>query len=464
MESERHNMFEAGRPAGALPGLTRRELVVRGGLAFAGLTVVGAVAARARASTPFPGADQYGAEVPAAWFDLALDLVQTTPGYSPPVASRAFAYAGLALYEALVPGMDGFQSLGDVLASLDQLPTAGKNAAYDWPTVANAGLASILRSLFPTGQPEQLAAVDALESSFIERLRAGLPAGVFARSVRRGQDVAAALFEWSKGDGGHEGFLHNFPPYDPPVGPGYWVPTPPGFLPALQPYWGSNRCLAVANGAACPPGDHPPFSEDRASVFYGQALEVYEAVNQLSQEQEEIARFWSDDPGQTPTPPGHSISIATQVLRNEDASLATAAETYAKVGMAICDAFIACWYQKYSYNLIRPVSYLQRLVDPDWLPLLVTPPFPEYTSGHSIQSGAAFQTLTDLFGEGYAFVDHTHDDRGLPPRSFGSFLEAAEEAAISRLYGGIHFRSAIVNGVTQGKCIGQVVSALPLLS
>jgi hypothetical protein len=393
--------------------------------------------------------------------DLARDLVRTTPGYSPPVASRALAYAGLALYEAVVLGMDGFRSFGELRPGLE-LPRAGMNRVYEWPLAATAALASILRSLFPTAPPERLAAVDALESSFAARLGARVPAGVSARSIGRGQDVAAMLFEWSKGDRGHEGYLHNFLPYDAPVGPGYWVPTPPGFSPALEPYWGSNRCLAIAGGAACPPDDHPPFSERRGSVFYGQALEVYDAVNQLTAEQEAIARFWSDDPGQTPTPPGHSISIATQVLRDQDASLATAAEAYARVGIAVCDAFIACWYQKYRYNLIRPVTYLQRRVDPGWLPLLVTPPFPEYTSGHSIQSAAALQTLTDLFGDRYAFVDHTHDNRGLPPRSFGSFLEAAQEAAISRLYGGIHYRAAIDNGLTQGTCIGQAVTALPL--
>jgi hypothetical protein len=150
------------------------------------------------------------------------------------------------------------------------------------------------------------------------------------------------------------------------------------------------------------------------------------------------------------------------VLRREEASLAAAAETYARVGIAVCDAFIACWQQKYRYNLLRPVTYLRRHVDPEWTPLLVTPPFPEYPSGHSVQSGAAFQVLTDLFGDGYAFVDHTHDERGLAPRAFGSFLEAADEAAISRLYGGIHFRAAIVNGVAQGRCIGTAVSALPM--
>jgi PAP2 superfamily len=320
----------------------------------------------------------------------------------------------------------------------------------------------MLRSLFPTAPTAQLASIDALEASFEQQLRAESPPGIVARSIRRGREVAAHVHDWSKGDGGHEGYLRNFPTdYVPPPGPGLWVPTPPANQRALQPLWGRNRCLAIADGAACPPGDHPAYSEDPASAFYAEGREVFDTDANSTPEQEAIARFWSDDPGATATPPGHPISIATQVLRREEASLATAAETYAKVGMAVCDAFIACWFQKYAYNLLRPVTYIRRLFDPSWLPLLATPPFPEYPSGHSVQSGAAFQVLTDLFGPSYAFVDRTHDDRGFSPRSFGSFFEAADEAAISRLYGGIHFRAAIVNGVAQGKCIGQAVSALP---
>lgn len=445
---------------GAPPALTRRRFVVSSGTAIVALGSLGTVVTRARASSPFPGADQYDAEVPTAWFDLARDLVRTTPGYSPPVASRAFGYAGIALYEALVPGIEDASSLRDVLIDMSPVPAAGKNAAYHWPSVANSALASILRSLFPTARPERLAALGALETSFADRHRPGLPPGVFARSSQRGRDAAAAVFDWSTTDGGHEGYLRNFPPYNPPVSPGFWVPTPPGFLPALQPFWGSNRCLAVANSAVCSPGDHPSYSEDPTSAFYGQALEVYETANHLAQEQTDIARFWSDDSALTATPPGHSVSIATEVLRNEAASLATAAETYAKVGIAVCDAFVACWHQKFAYNLLRPVTYIRRLIDPEWTPLLITPPFPEYTSGHSVQSGAAFQVLTDLFGEQYAFVDHTHDDRGLAPRRFGSFQEAGEEAAMSRLYGGIHYRAAVENGLTQGSCIGRTVSGL----
>jgi len=459
MDAKRSETSEGRASQDALPsGLTRRDFVGRVGTVIVGTSALALALGPVSAARQFPGADEHDAEVATVWFDLSLDLVRTTAGFSPPVASRAFAYAGLALYEALVPGMEGFRSLGGVLPGLGAVPAAGRNRAYDWPTAANAALASVLRSLFPPGQA---AAVNALETHFEESLRPGLPPGAFTRSIERGREVAAVVFEWSKSDGGHEGYLRNFPPYTPPVGLGLWVPTPPGFLPALQPYWGSNRCLALSRGADCPPGNHPPYSEDPGSDFHAEALQVYEAVRNLTPEQEEIARFWSDDPGLTSTPPGHSISIATQVLRSEGASLATAAETYAKVGIAVCDAFIACWHQKYVYNLLRPVTYIRRLLDPMWLPVLDTPPFPEYSSGHSVQSGSAFQVLTDLFGEGYAFVDHTHDDRGFAPRSFGSFLEAAEEAAISRLYGGIHFRAAIDNGVTQGRCIGQAVSRLP---
>jgi hypothetical protein len=462
MSAEAPQTGDGRASPGALPGLTRRDFVARAGSVVAGATAMGLVGAPASMAQRFPGAGEFDAEVATAWFDLSLELVRTTAGFTPPVASRAFGYAGIALYEALVPGMEGFRSLAGVLAGLDPPPAAGRNHAYDWPSVANAALASILRSLFPTAPAAQLTAVDALEARFQEQFRPALPPGVFTRSNRRGEEVGSAIFEWSKGDGGHEGYLRNFPPYTPPLGPGFWVRTPPGLLPALQPFWGSNRCLALAGGGQCPPGDHPSYSEDPRSPFYAEALDVYETVGRITPAQREIALFWSDDPGSTATPPGHSVSITTQVLRRAAASLETAAEAYAKIGMAVCDGFVACWHQKYRHNLLRPVTYVRRLFDPTWLPVLVTPPFPEYPSGHSVQSGAAFQVLTDMFGQNYRFMDHTHDNRGLSPRSFDTFLEAAEEAAISRLYGGIHFRAAIDNGVVQGRCIGQAISALPM--
>jgi hypothetical protein len=220
------------------------------------------------------------------------------------------------------------------------------------------------------------------------------------------------------------------------------------------------RPFVLPSGRTCDPGPPPAFSSDTSSPFFQEAKEVYDVVNDVTPEQLAIAAFWSDDPGTTGTPPGHSMMIAAQIIEQMDLPLDIAAETFARVGIAVADAFIACWWTKFEYNLLRPITYVHDvLMDPDWTTPLVTPPFPEYSSGHSAQSGAAAQVLTDMFGD-LAFTDHTHEGRGLPARSFDSFFEAAEEAATSRLYGGIHFRSAIERGVNQGQCVGGAISAL----
>jgi hypothetical protein len=444
--------------------VSRRRLLSSAATGAALFTPLGWLAspglARAtRSARPLPAAE-FDATVPTAWFDLAQRLIRSTPGYSPPVASRALGCLGVGLYESLIPGMPDHVSLAGTLKSLEPLPRSGAGTAYHWPSVANAALAAMMRSLFPTAPDTIRAEIDLLEA----RLHGDGPHGILLRSVDRGREVAAAIDAWSRGDGGHEGYRRNFPSdYVPPAGPGMWVPTPPSFLPALQPYWGDNRCMALADSLSCDPGPPLPFSTNQDSAFFAEAVEVYETVNGLTPAQREIALFWSDDPGQTATPPGHSVSILGQVLRVQDRSLADAAAAYARLGIAVCDAFIACWRVKYIHNLVRPISYIRSNIDPTWgdpLPL-TTPPFPEYTSGHSIQSAAAAEVMRASFGE-MAFTDHTHDARGLAPRFFGSFAAFAEEAAISRLYGGIHYRSAIERGLEQGRCVGAVVAALPM--
>jgi hypothetical protein len=437
-------------------GVTRREFLGR--LSRAGtMALVATPTVLHRVGPRVSPASAFKADVATAWFTLALTLVRDTPGFSPPVASRAFAYSGVTLYEALVPGMPGFRTLAGQLREL--APTPEPSGEHHWPTVANAALASIVRRLFPTAPVERQADVDALERLLAQEFRGSIPPGVFRRSVSRGRRVARHIFDWSRTDGGDAAYLDNFPAYSPPVGPGLWVPTPPGFLPALQPYWETNRRFALAPGANCNPGPPPSYSEEPFSAFDTEARECYETTTNLTSEQEAIALFWSDDPVTTFTPPGHWVSILTQVIERDDFALDVAAEAYAKVGIAVADAFIACWHTKYRYDMLRPVTYIQRVIDPLWVPLRVTPPFPEYTSGHSVQSAAAAQVLTKMFGT-IAFTDHTHDDRGLTPRSFGSFFEAAEEAALSRLYGGIHFASAIERGLEQGRCVGRRVSRL----
>ncbi len=221
----------------------------------------------------------------------------------------------------------------------------------------------------------------------------------------------------------------------------------------------------LADAYDCPIAPSPAYSEDPTSEFYAEAREVYDTVLNLDAEQELIATFWADDPGRTATPPGHWISILGQVLTVEDANLAIASESYVKVGIAVADAFITCWHTKYVYNLLRPITYIQAVIDPAWntpevTDPVTTPPFPEYPSGHSVQSGAAAAVLNNLFGVNYAFTDNTHEALGFEARSFASFDEAADEAAISRLYGGIHYRVAIENGVVQGRCVGERVLGL----
>jgi len=444
--------------------ITRRRLLTSAAAGAALLTPLRwfaspELALATRSARPLPAAE-FDAAVPTAWFDLVQRLIRNTPGYSPPVASRALGCLGVGLYESLVPGMPDHVSLAGTLNALETLPRLSTGVPYHWPSVANATLAAMTRSLFPTAPHALRAEIDLLEA----RLYGDVPRGILHRSVDRGREVATAIDAWSRGDGGHEGYLRNFPTdYAPPAGTGLWAPTPPGFLPALQPHWGRNRCMALDNSLVCDPGPPPPFSTDEHSVFFAEAIEVYETVNDLTPAQREIALFWSDDPGQTATPPGHSVSILSQVLRVQDRSLADAAVAYARLGIAVCDAFIACWRVKYIHNLVRPIGYIRSSIDPTWgdpLPL-TTPPFPEYTSGHSVQSAAAAEVLRATFGEA-AFTDHTHDARGLAPRSFDSFAAFAREAAISRLYGGIHFRSAIELGLEQGRCVGEVVAALPM--
>lgn len=401
-------------------------------------------------------AAQYDAHVPLAWFKLYLRLAKETKGFAPPVVSRLFGYAGVALYEAVVPGMPGYQSLVGQLSDLPPLPQPRAGNTYHWPTVANATLAEIARKFFANASPENWAAITALEQQVMNEYRTPLGPNTLGASVLQGRLIAGAIDAWAQTDGSAADMVA----YKLPAGDGKWTPTPPKNFPALLPYWGNHRSFLKIN-QACTVTPPPAYSTALTSPFYAQAREVYDTVNHLTPEQRAIALFWADNAGETATPPGHSISILNQVLAEKQATLDVAAVAYAKVGIAVSDAFVACWHTKYEYNLLRPITYIRQVIDPKWTtPDVVTPPFPEYTSGHSVQSAATAEVLTALFGDHYKFTDHTHTEKGLAPRTFASFWAAAQEAAISRLYGGIHYRAAIENGLEQGKCIGEQVNAL----
>ena len=410
------------------------------------------------------------AKVAENWFTLQLDLVKTTPGFTPPLASRAFGYSGVALYEALLPGNPGHTSLLKALGYSDVIsPELNKlEGDYDWEIVANSTLAKMTSELFANTSPENKDRIAALTQQLETDKPAYISAEKRARSKKRGEEIAGAVLAFAKTDGGDRGYERNFPEsYEPPIGDGLWVSTPPQFQRAMLPYWGDNRFFVTASKSDCELPPPPAFSTEKDSDFYAEAKEVYDTTGNLTDEQNNIALFWSDDPGLTATPPGHWVSILNSILEKENSTLAEAAEVYARLGIALSDSFISCWSEKYKYNLIRPITYIQTYIDPHWntpeiTDPVITPPFPEYPSGHSVQSGAAAAVLTDFFGDNYGFVDHTHDSRGYAPRTYTSFYEAADEAAISRLYGGIHYRSAIELGVTFGECIGEKVNDIDL--
>jgi hypothetical protein len=398
-----------------------------------------------------------------SWYRLSLQLVRHTPTYSPPVAGRAFAYLGITAFEAVASGSSELQSLAGQLNGLQPVPRREPGEAYDEAMVVHAAMAFAVQKFFANTGPTGQRVVSKLTKKLAADMVNDLPADIATRSETHGQAIAAHVFGWSLSDGGADIENMGFPSgYALQSGPAHWAPTSSiaqQQMPLL-PKWGNNRAFAMPNGAACSLPAPLPYSEETASGFYKQALEVYETKKNLTPEQRAIARFWSDDPMLSSTPPGHWLSIALQILDRDKIDLNKTADVLARLGIAMADAFIACWHAKYQYDLVRPITYIRRIIDPKWESLMTTPPFPEYPSGHSTQSAAAAAVLTQLFGENFGFKDATHARDGLPPRAFMSFWAAANEAGISRLYGGIHFRAAIENGLAQGRCVGAYANAL----
>ena len=430
---------------------TRRQVLT--GLA-AGLVLAPFGAVRA-AETPD------AARVIHDWYRLVLELVRHTPTASPPMASRALAIIGTTAWEALVPA--GGRSLAGQLNGLTPLPL--RPAGLDDAAVMHAALSACVSTCFantgPTGQRATAVMIERLGM----RVNGTIAPDVAVACAGHGRAVAEHVAAWAATDGGAVIPNLGFPEtWRAAEAASDWVPTTLVRIQQtpLLPDWGNNRPFAMTDAGACGLPPPPAYSEEVGSPFHTEALEVYDTVRNLTKDQRLVARFWSDDPMLSPTPPGHWIAIAMQILQAQNAPADRRAEVLALVGITVADAFIACWRDKYVYDLLRPVTYIRRVIDKTWEPVLITPPFPEYPSGHSTQSGAAATVLTHLFGEGFAFADTTHVDEGLPARDFPDFWAAANEAGMSRLYGGIHFRAAIERGLEQGICVGESTLRLQL--
>ncbi|WP_219416394.1 vanadium-dependent haloperoxidase [Pseudonocardia nigra] len=279
-----------------------------------------------------------------------------------------------------------------------------------------------------------------------------MPAGLIARSAEYGHRVGERILTWAAEDGYADTVGRA---YQPRTGAAQWAPE--FGLEAVEPHWGIVRPFALpAADAYQPPPPPAPFSPHPGSAFFHQATRVYQAGLTLTDEQREIALFWSDNARLSGTPAGHWMLIARDLVNQRGWPLDRAAQLYALLAVALADAFTSCWHEKYRTNLLRPDTYIRAHIDPGWRPWVATPVFPEYTSGHSVASRAAATVLTDLAGA-TAFTDNNHAPGPFAPRSFASFHAAAEEAAISRLYGGIHYPMSIEIGLSQGEQVARHV-------
>lgn len=388
-------------------------------------------------------------EVATKWMQLARVLVKTE-GKNPPQASRIYAYLGVTMYEAMLPAMQENRSLAGQVNGLVNMPSFQKKKDYDGVTSINEAMKQVIRDVFGgTLQGANQMKVDSLYNA-INASRAIYPSAAVAYGKDFGGKVAIAIKQWMQTDN----FIQTRSMvYDLPsrIGhPEYWAPT--ASLSPTEPFWGEIRAFVVSNPATCAIPSQIPYSEDTASTFYKEAYFVYQTRNTLTAEQSTIANWWADGAVATATPPGHWVAIANQMVTKKKLKLNRAVEMHARLGMAMADAFICCWDMKYKYNLLRPITYIREQIDPTWSPLLATPNFPEYTSGHATSSGAAAEVLTQYLGSQY-FIDSTNISAVLSPRSFTSFDAAAQEAAMSRIYGGIHYREAGSNGILMGRCV-----------
>lgn len=422
-------------------------------------------------------ANEFNYKVIYDWNNLFLETERYANGYRPGPAPRASAYIGLATYEACVTGMPEFNSLANLYSGLS-IPTVESNTEYHWPTVANAAYAYMMRRFFSAAEPARLAEMNLLEARYEAKGKAEVSPEVFEKSRAYGIAVATAVWEYSKTDAvGHDAYLDPFGTYDwhaHYAKPGDWKPTTPGPDKGAFPYWGNVRTFALPNSAKIcrKPLD---FSENTDSKLYAQALEVYaQNTPTLSYADEWLSEFWSDDfVGLTFGPPSRWIAIANQVYEKEDCTLETAIYANVKVGMAINDAGVGAWGSKYYYNIERPQTYINRVIDANWKPALynpqtgeegLTPNFPAFPSGHATFSAAAAEVLGSVFGYDYSLTDRCHEKRGEfegTPRTFGSFYEMAQENAWSRVPLGVHYRMDAEEGVHFGTEIGRYVDDLP---
>lgn len=387
--------------------------------------------------------------------------------FSPPVASRIFAYANIAAYEIIAIDNDNYESLAGQLNDFKAIPLPEDPKAINYQMAALVAHIDLSRRLIFSEQTIEIYR-DSLYGVWQNKNET-----VFNDSKNYGLEVAEHMLMWMDKDKYKQ--TRTMPKFTVDTDDvTRWQPTPPAYIDGIEPHWNKIRPFTLNAPDQFKPIPPPTFSLDVNSDFYKEVKEVYDVKNEMEKngdasEEMKIAQFWDCNPYVSVTkghlmfatkkisPGAHWIGIAKIASRKSDLDFDDTVYVYTKTSIAIFDAFISCWDEKYRSNLIRPETVINQYIDENWKPVLQTPPFPEYTSGHSVVSGAASTVLTNIFGDNFSFEDDTETPYGLPIRSFSSFTQAADEAAISRMYGGIHYRAAIEVGVKQGRDLGDFV-------
>lgn len=387
--------------------------------------------------------------------------------FSPPVASRIYAYPNIAAYEIVALNNKDYKSLAGQVRELTPIPQPMADKPVNYSLAALIAHMDMSRRLI-FSEDRMIVYRDSLYNLWESQNKSE-----FIASRDYALEVADHIAGWMNEDNYNQ--TRTMPKFTVDTDdPSRWQPTPPAYMDGIEPHWNKIRPFVIDSASQFRPTPPPPFSMEEGSDFFKEVREVYDISNEITAKGDEseevaIAQFWDCNPyvsvtrghlmfaTKKITPGAHWIGIAKIASRSSESDFDKTLYAYTKTSIAIADAFISCWDEKYYSNLIRPETLINEHIDDSWEPVLQTPPFPEYTSGHSVVSGAAATALTDVFGDDYAFDDDTELAFGLPVRSFNSFNEAADEAAISRMYGGIHYRAAVAVGVKQGRDLGQLV-------
>lgn len=387
------------------------------------------------------------------WMNVHLKVIRDSK--MPSHHTRELAYTGIALYESIARGTTDYQSLAGQIAEFNFSPEPPENKEICWQASANTAIATALRYFYT--QPVNVKRIDSMEQASKKKF---LSSGFSNAAVDAGSDygnkVAMAVIDLCQSDGSDR----VAGPYTAPKGDGYWEPTPPAFTPPILPYLGNCRTLVKGSIDNTIPPPPPAFSKETASEFYKMADEVYQASLQKDEKNKELALYWDDFPnGLTLTGGGHWESILITIITQLNLSLAEGARVFAGLHIAMQDAAVGCFKAKYTYNLMRPVTYIQKYMNHnDWNPLINTPPHPEYPAAHATVSMAAATMLTHLLGDNIAFTDNTYAYRKYPERQYANFKAAGIDAGMSRLYGGIHYKPSIRAGFKQGEQIADNVA------